>query len=759
MDYQKLDNSIVVCSNTIKNQILKQNILLNIKIMNINELIKKLTFNYDDHAILKVIEKENVKYSLAQMYLDNIYYIEDKEYQNKKLNKLKEIKEYVKNDLIYDELFKEYIKNKKINIINHKLTKYEKKVLENYNYEEIDTRNNNYDHEVYVFKYLEDEVKYIANKICELIEKGISLDKIKLYNVSTDYELAIRRNFTFLNLKVEFKKNKPLISTIAGKEFISKLGNGNIEILLEQLKNKYDLKIVNKIINICNNYVWSNYNKTLITEAMRNTKLKDDKYENEIEIIDNLEAMEDEYVFLMGFNEGVIPKTYKDEDYINDTIKMDYLENTVEKNINSKNETLKNIKNIKNLIITTKLRDNKQTYYVSNLLEHKKEINIDTLKTYSKLLDKIEYTSYLDDYNKYGIINKKIGPLSNTYQIPYRKYNHEYKQINNLKLNKKLELSYTSFENYNECNFKYYVGKILKLDIFENTFASTIGTLVHSVLEQNLKNNTNIDEIIDKFLSQNELSNKEKFFAHKLREELKKIVKIIKEQQSMGDLNESLYEQKIVVENQNYNLVGKIDKIMYKKDNDKTIVSLIDYKTGNADINLKYKDYGLNMQLPIYIYLINHSKLKNIKIAGFYLQKIHLEVPKKENKLLDDKLKENLKLEGYSNKNKDYLRLIDEEFENSSVIKSMKVKNDGDFYYYSKVLSDDEIEELSNFTEQKLNEAAKKILKAEFNINPKKIGKTNKGCQFCKFKDICYMEDYDIIKIEKGDDDDTEETE
>ena len=74
MDYQKLDNSIIVCSNTIKNQILKQNILLNIKIMNINELIKKLTFNYDDHAILKVIEKENVKYSLAQMYLDNIYY-------------------------------------------------------------------------------------------------------------------------------------------------------------------------------------------------------------------------------------------------------------------------------------------------------------------------------------------------------------------------------------------------------------------------------------------------------------------------------------------------------------------------------------------------------------------------------------------------------------------------------------------------------------------------------------------------------------
>ena len=758
MDYQKLDNSIVVCSSTIKNKILKQNILLNIKIMNINELMKKLTFDYDDKAILKVISNENVKYSLAKMYLDNIYYVENKEYKNKKLNKLKQIKDYVKEDLIYDDLFKEYIKNKKIIIINHRLSKYEKKVLKDYNYEELELRNDIYDHDVYVFKYLEDEVKYIGYKICELVESGTSLDKIKLYNVSSDYEQVIRRNFGFLNLKVNFKSKRPLIATIPGKEFVSRLDNDNIENIIEDLKNKYDSKIVNKIISICNKYVWSNYNKTLIIECMKNTNLSDEKYENGIEIIENLEALDDEYVFLMGFNEGTIPRSYKDEDYINDAIKMDYLENTVEKNIISKNETLKNIRSIKNLIITTKLKDNKQTFYVSNLLENKKEIDYTSLKTYSKLLDKIEYTAYLDDYNKYGTINKKIGVLSNTYQIPYKKYNHEYKKIENLRFPKKLELSYTSFENYNECNFKYYVSKILKLDIFENTFSSMVGSLVHEALERNLRDNTSIDDVINEFISNNELTNKERFFVKKLKVDLKKIVKIIKEQQSMGDLNDALYEQKIVVENENYNLVGKIDKILYKKDNDNTIVTLIDYKTGNANINFKYKDYGLNMQLPIYIYLVNHSKLKNIKIAGFYLQKIHLEVPKKTDKSLDDILKDNLKLEGYSNKNKDYIRLIDENFENSSIIKSMKVKKDGDFYVYSKVLSDEEIDNLSNFTEQKLDEAASKILKGEFNINPKKIGKDNLGCQFCKFKDICYMEDYDIVKIEKGDDDDTEET-
>ena len=73
---------------------------------------------------------------------------------------------------------------------------------------------------------------------------------------------------------------------------------------------------------------------------------------------------------------------------------------------------------------------------------------------------------------------------------------------------------------------------------------------------------------------------------------------------------------------------------MYKEEDNVTPVAIIDYKTGNANIDLKYIDYSLNMQLPIYIYLINNSKLKNIRLVGFYLQKIHLETPKKENKSL-----------------------------------------------------------------------------------------------------------------------------
>lgn len=756
MDYTKFNNTLLICSKTLKNKIISSNTLINVKIMTMNELIKKLTFDYDDKAIYKIMQKENIKYKLAKMYIENIYYIENKEYENEKLKKLKQIKDYINEYLIYDELFKQYIKNKKIIILNHKLTKYEKKLLNNLQYEEIDTRINTYEHKVYQFKHIEDEVKYIGNKICELIENNINPNQIKLYNVSNDYEKVIKRNFNFLNLKVNYKTNKPLISTIPGKEFIKRLENEPLENIIEDLKNKYDNKIVNKIINICNKYVWSNYNIELIKESLKQTNLNEEEYENAIEIIDHLEASDDEYVFLMGFNEGVIPKSYKDEDYINDKIKMDYLDNTLDKNKLEKEETLKNIKSIKNLIITTKEKDNKQTYYISNLLNDVTTYENNSNKTYSTLLDKIEYTKYMDDFRKYGTKNKNLDILASTYKIPYLEYKNDYKKIKNFKLDKKLELSYTSFQTYNECNFKYYISKILKLEPFEETFASTVGSLVHSILEQNLKNDIPVDEQVDKFINENNLTNKEKFFAIKIKEELKKTIEIIKYQKNQSDLDKALYEQKIIIENENYNLVGKIDKIMYKEENNNIIACLVDYKTGSADISLKYIQNGLGMQLPIYLYLLNNSKLKNVLIAGFYLQKIHFEVPKKSKKPLEEIIIDNLKLEGYTNK--ELVNYIDVDYENSSVIKSMKVNNDGSFSHYAKVLTNEEIKNLENLTKQKLNESALNINNAEFTINPKNVNKKNISCMFCKFKDICFMKESDIVEIKGSDEDDTEET-
>ena len=42
-----------------------------------------------------------------------------------------------------------------------------------------------------------------------------------------------------------------------------------------------------------------------------------------------------------------------------------------------------------------------------------------------------------------------------------------------------------------------------------------------------------------------------------------------------------------------------------------------------------------------------------------------------------------------------------------------------------------------------------KIRNADFRINPKRIGKDLIGCEFCKYKDICFRREEDIISLKE----------
>ena len=66
-----------------------------------------------------------------------------------------------------------------------------------------------------------------------------------------------------------------------------------------------------------------------------------------------------------------------------------------------------------------------------------------------------------------------------------------------------------------------------------------------------------------------------------------------------------------------------------------------------------------------------------------------------------------------------------------------------------KVLSDDEIDKLYQITESKIDNAIHEITNANFTINPKRIGMNNIGCQFCTYKDICFMSEKDIINLKE----------
>lgn len=759
------DGSIVICNNSYKDKVLKNvKKLINIKFMSMSEFIKSLYFDYDEKAILYVIKKYKVKYDIARYYLDNLIYILEPSYDQDKMKFLLNLKKELINNnlLIFNTRFKNYIKGKKIVIYNYSLSNFEKYLLKDINYIEINDIEGSSDPLIYEFSDIEEEVEFVAYKISELINSGVDIHNIKLTNIDSSYINVIYKIFNFYNLKIDKFNNIPILSSIIGNLFYTNLDNG-IESAINSIDDYKETDTYNKIINICNKYVWCDDVtdlKVLIYNDLKHTYIENIKYTNMIQVCDYESSFSnDDYVFMLGFNQGIIPRTYKDEDFINDDIKPSYIDNTIEKNIRSKEITLKAIRSIKNLTITYKLKSHFNTYYPSNLVDELgevKRVSLDYKKSFSDISNEIKLSKLLDDLIKFNHHPDLLDLLYNNYSIPYNTYSNKFTGIDKCNFNdfikhkKEFNLSYSTMDDYNKCAFRFYIEKILYLKDNVDKFSVTLGNIYHDVLEKSTKGCIDVKDEVYKYLTDNNinLSNSNKFFVNRAIDNIKYLLDVIDEQNKFSKLDKIETEKYVKVKiKDNINFIGFIDKIVYNIFNDTIIASIIDYKTYIKKPSLKYIDYGIGLQLPVYMYLASKS-YKNIKFAGFYLQNITL-----DNKS-DEEKKKSLKLIGFTNTAKDILEKFDYNYMDSTVIDGIKINKDGSFSSNSMkhMLSDEDILDIIEKTREKIDETINNILDAKFDINPK-FDKENIGCEFCKFNDICFRRDSDFVNITPSTDD------
>lgn len=763
-------DTLIICESDNKKKILNKinecKKLIPVKFISLKELYNLYYFNYDEKALYYLINKYNFKYDVAKTYLDNLIYIENTEFRSDKLNDLKNIKkELESNDIIKkNENFIHDINNKDIIFYGYDyIDKFTLKLIDSIkkitNIKIIEKKYDDYKHKAYEFAHIEDEVDFVASKICSLIKNGIDINKIKISNIDDEYKPIIKRVFYFYNIPINLDDEETLYSTIPAS-FLIKNFNSDLSDIIEKLKEKYNSSVVNQIINIINKYTFVSDKllvKDMIIHDLLNTKVIKTKFVNAINIIDYKNYSNNDYVFLMNFNQKSIPVTHKDEKYLSDNdLKLLDLETSVELNKIDKNIAINNIKSIKNLIITYKKESYSSEYYPSNLIN---EMNLEvvtenTTLDNSHLSNKIKLCKYLDDYYKYNIKNPDMDTLLNNYDLPYKNYDNKYNLINRNTLekliNNKLNLSYSSMQSYNECSFKYYIQNILKLDVYEDKFSSYIGTLFHHILEIGINKEINVKEEIDKFIIDRKFNNKEKYYIEKLTKDIEFALNVIKKQLDYTKFNKIITENKLVViKNRNISVTfkGFIDKMMTYNDGGKTLVALIDYKTYDVDLKMDLIDYGLNLQLPIYLYLAGNN-LETVEFAGFYIQKV-LPSEKKYNKdkTLEEQTCENMKLCGYSNSDEHILKLFDRTYESSEIIKGMKIKNDGNFSSSSHVLNTKQMDMIISKVDDQINKCIDNIDSCNFNINPKNINNNNISCKFCKYRDLCYMTQKDIEEI------------
>lgn len=788
LNINELDNSLIICPNNYKEKLLSffndEKKIVNVNFMILEEYKKNYFFDYKISAI-KYLTNKGLSVNNAKEIIENIYYVEDKEYNNNKLNKLVEYKKELEENklLIYNKLFNQYIESKNVIVFGYgKLSNYDLSIIKGKSVKVIYEENINKQYVINEFADIEKEIEFVYNSIFDLLEKGIEINKIFILNANSDYESYIKRFNSYYDFKVEEDNCSYLYGTKISEDIIGMIDSNTREEIYQYLSS-INNTVSNSILNIVNRYAEYDLKdvKQLIIEDLKNTNYSQN-IKNVVRCVnfDN-PFNSDEYVFLVGFNDS-IPNMKTDIDYITDNIRGLVGLSSIEEENKLRKENFKSyISNIDNLVLSYSKNSPFKNYNKQVLIPQESCVYKENKENYeySKTLNKSKYSDKLDKLRKFNVIQESVDILHKEYsKNDYLTYDNKFKglsdkqaenitnQINSGKKEKPLTLSYSSMNKFNECSFKYYLDNVLKIQDNDSTYNTRIGNVCHGVLED-LYNDSNFDfeKSWNKQIEKEEQKEQqeifenenEKFFANKIKKELYDDIEIVKRQKENSLLDKQSCENNFSYKlNEKISFTGFIDKLMYKETNNEIFASVVDYKTSKSiEVDKDIMKYGLSLQLPSYLYLIKHSNkfTKEIKFIGLYIQHL-INFDRKyndKNPSLSITKLESMKLDGLSSNDEERIRIADISLDNgkkSESISNISIKKTGGLGSNSRLCSDEEFETLNNYVENSIINVGNAILKGDFSINPKKIDGINKSCMYCSYSPICYKRVSDLKYID-----------
>lgn len=764
----ELKEGFIICDNNTKKRIIKEEKKFkNYIFLSFNELKNKIYGCCDKKSVVVLMNDYSLSYDLALEYIKYIPYVDDVCYNDMKLDSIVS----AKNHLISLGLFKrddffmyrlrqfpltfiepiDNVEYKKVKEIIEKYTQvFEYKIIKN-----------QYKNVVYSYNTITDEVLDICSKIVDLIKQGVSKDNIHILNMNSDYEYEFKRIAKNFNLPISYTSSKNISYLPISKLFLASLNEcSTFTEVLDKLPK--DDKYYSVIFNLIDSYNLTDmipascYN--LAKELLKNCNVIEDIYDEMITLDEFDYYTDDDYVFYLGLNLGLAPRVYKDDGYLNDfELSKISLMRSIDKNKYEKNKLYNILTTVKNLIPSFKKSAAGISCDMANCINELKLEVIDKNINfgYSMVEDKLYLATLLSKYQKYKDFNDYLG-IYDISSLKYQSFDNKYKGIKKELLDdfyerKPLKLSYSSIKTYFQCPFHYYADRVLGLDEFESNMAARLGTFSHAVLEDSYNNDFSFDESINKNMNECAVDFKDKFFFNVMKGVLSNLITFNKEHEKISSLDRVERECHITSIGDGFTFEGFIDKLLYKEINNEIYAAIIDYKTGKDIVSLDNVGDGFHLQLPSYMYLLSKYepfKDKKINIIGIYLQKVNI-IALDNTISIEEQRNKSFRLQGYSNKDRSLLALLDPNYYSSDYIQSMMTLKSGEFGRFSKIISNDEINDMIILVDDLINKASIDIHNGEFSISPKKIDGVNQSCTFCKYKDLCFVKYNDFIDLEK----------
>lgn len=764
-----IDHSVIIAPSYLHEYFLRKremNPFVDFKLLSKEDLLKGFFFEIDEKAVQFLMKEENIRYDIAKMYLENMYFLPDSKTENQKIAKLQDIKTKLEKAglLLRDPYYSRLFDKRQVFVYGYQVDDREiKYVLDSLSisYSTVGLMASKRPLSISHFATIEDEVRFCFNQIAGLVSQGIRIDDICIYDPPSDYDFILPTFSDYFGLPINMPKKTSLYSTRTGLRFIGLLKNGQSPTkALVTISESDDLVAYQIIQQAVSHYSEIGMSAAQIVEyfekVLKASYLPDETYDHGIKILRSPVAPDNSYVFILGFNEGSFPFTEKDQDYLSDSEKKSLGRVTsTEENTRRTDDLIYLLCSSPHIFLSYKDKSLSDSFFKSPLVN---QLGMSIVESplsdtdYGQTWSAIRLASFLDSRYRYHYENPELKSYQSQLAIPYRKFDYRFKRVSAISEHEQIRYSYSSIKTFYQCQFKYYMEHVLRLDPFEDNFFTKFGKLAHSVLESKYQPNFDFDKSFDEEISKMSFTNKEGTMLVRLREDLRNVVLFNNEHEQNMDLRKVICEYRPTLKlSDDASIVGSIDKVVITGPNQEYI-SLVDYKTGNDEFNHNLIQFGYSLQLPIYSLLASSDPLlSEKKLIGLYIQKI---IP---NKLVrpsgKDAVKfyfDQLKLGGISTDNISELITFDKSYMASRFIKAIRVTNDNVFYKNARVASRDVLDGYAQTAKSKIAEADSLIRQNDFKINPKKINSDESSCKYCAFRDICFRKDEDIIILKSS---------
>ena len=202
-------------------------------------------------------------------------------------------------------------------------------------------------------------------------------------------------------------------------------------------------------------------------------------------------------------------------------------------------------------------------------------------------------------------------------------------------------------------------------------------------------------------------------------------------------------------------MTGIIDRVDLCRDGDRIYVKILDYKSGNKDLDREQMEKGYQLQLLVYMNAVldqlrrDNEGQEIVPSAMLYYR---LDNPMTdadpENADFEDggfvvseedrkKLRRKLRPTGMVLSEEDSMRCLDKNLSGSSDVIPVQLKKDRSPDARSRVYSGEEFEEMTEAARKAVCKVAEDILDGATDASPVRLDKARTACDYCEYKNVC----------------------